>query len=349
MENKNNSKLGRREFMKTATLGAVTMGVAATGLLGTVSEAQAAPPKLISHDHKQKFSVITVGTGNPIPDQNRASACTMIQYNGKYYLLDTGNGTNDVMAFNNYAFKDINAIMFTHLHADHTTDFVDVMINRWMTGGKEMQIMGPPRSGGYYNFMIDFFADDLTYRQFRGIKRGITEVGMFKGVDVTELTGDNSFQLDGMTVNTAALTHTMYNLGYRFEADGKVIVVSGDTSFDPNLIKLAKNADVLVIDTGSTHSRVQRPKPGAEEGEAFTDKTIMKPKPKDKFAGNFDVAPHMSLEENAKIAVEANVKKVVLTHLSPDTFKMEDVMPYFRKAGFKGEVIEGKDGLEINA
>jgi ribonuclease BN (tRNA processing enzyme) len=339
------STLDRRNFMKTAALGAVTVSAAASGLIGTLKEVHAAgPPAPKSYNHKEKFSVVTIGTGNPIPDRNRASACTMIQYNGKYYLLDTGNGTNDVMAVKGFKHGDINAIMYTHLHVDHTSDFVDIMVNRWMTGGKELQIIGPPRCGGYYNFMIDFFADDLTYRKFRGIQAGVTDVGMFSGVEVTEYTGDNRFKLDGMQVTTAALTHTMYNLGYRFEAEGKSIVISGDTSFDKNLIKLAKNADVLVID-----ANVQAPtqKKGVEE-QAFTDENITKPKPKYEFAGNFEVAPHMGLDEVAKTATEANVKTVVLTHLPPAPVNMDMVMKYFKEAGFKGTVIEGKDGLEIN-
>jgi ribonuclease Z len=339
--------------MKTAALGAVTASATATGLLGSLQVAQAATPApaapaapaaSATHVHKQPFSVVTVGTGNPVPDKNRASSCTMIQYNGKYYMLDTGNGVNDVMAVNGFAFKNINAILYTHLHADHTTDFVDLMINRWMTGGKELKIIGPPRCGGYYNFMIDFFADDLTYRKYRGIERGVTDIGMFSGVDVTEYTGKNSFELDGMKVSNAPLTHTMYNLGYRFEVDGKVIVVSGDTSYDKNLVELAKNADVLVIDSNITAAAAKK---GAEE-QAFTDKTIEKPQPKYEYAGNFDVAPHMGIDEVAKTAVEANVKTVVLTHLPPTPFKMAAVMPFFKEAGFKGQVLEATDGLEIN-
>jgi ribonuclease Z len=344
MSKDNFSKLDRRGFMKTAALGAVTASVTATSLLGNIKEAQAAPGPPKAYVHKHKFSVITVGTGNPIPDKNRASSCTMIQYNGKYYMLDTGNGVNDVMAVNGFSYKNINAIMYTHLHADHTTDFVDIMINRWMTGGKELKIMGPPRCGNYYNFMLDFFADDLTYRKFRGYQMGVTDVGMFSGVEVTEYTGKNSFELDGMKVSNAPLTHTMYNLGYRFEADGKTIVVSGDTSYDKNLVELAKNADVLVIDANIMASTAKK---GVEE-QAFTDKDVVKPKPKYEYAGNFDVAPHMGMDEVAKTAVEANVKTVVLTHLSPAPFKLEVAKKFFEEAGFKGQVFEGKDGLEIN-
>ncbi|MHA2938900.1 MBL fold metallo-hydrolase [Vibrio sp. RC27] len=344
MKNVDVCQLDRRTFIKSAAIGAVTISATSAGLLGSMNEANAAPPKPKLHNHTHSFSVVTVGTGNPIPDKNRASSCTMIQFNNKYYLLDTGNGVNDVMDQHGFAHNKISAILFTHLHADHTTDFIDLMINRWMTGGKEMSIMGPPRCGGYYNFMLDFFADDLTYRQYRGYKGGITELGMFTGIDVTELKGRNNFELDGMQVRTEALTHTMYNLGYRFDVDGKSIVVSGDTSFDPKLIELAKGADVLVIDANITTVTAQK---GADE-QTFTDENIVKPKPKYEYAGNFDVAPHMGIDDVAKTATEAQVKTVVLTHLPPAPFNIDTIQPYFDKAGFKGQVLEATDGLEIN-
>lgn len=296
-----------------------------------------------SYTHDQEFSVITVGTGNPIPNKNRASSCTMIQYKGKYYLVDTGNGSNNVLAENGYAFSDIRAILFSHLHIDHTTDFIDIMINRWMTGGKELEIIGPPRSGDFYKFMLDFFADDLIYRKFRGIKTGVSELGMFSGVNVKEITGENEFDLDGMTITTAEMTHTQYDLAYRFDIGGKSIVISGDTSFDEDLITLSKDADILIIDT-STRAVAEV----SVEENAFTDHSIEKPSPIYEYSGNFEVAPHMGVADVAKTAIEANVKMVVITHLAPGPIAIENIQQQFKDAGYYGEVRNAEDGMEFN-
>jgi ribonuclease BN (tRNA processing enzyme) len=296
-----------------------------------------------SYTHDQEFSVITVGTGNPIPNKNRASSCSMIQYKGKYYLVDTGNGSNNVMAANGYAFSDIRAIFFSHLHADHTTDFIDIMINRWMTGGKELEIIGPPRSGDLYKFMLDFFADDIIYRKYRGIKTGVTDLGMVTGVNVKEIIGENEFTLDGMKITTAEMTHTQYDLAYRFDIDGKSIVISGDTSFDEDLITLSKDADILIIDTSTREeSEVNL------EEDAFTDDSIEKPSPVYEYSGNFEVAPHMGVADVAKIAILANVKMVVITHLAPGPIAIENIRQQFKDAGYKGEVRKAEDGLEFN-
>ncbi len=297
-----------------------------------------------SFKHQEAFSVITMGTNCPMPNPDRASASTMIQYKGKYFVLDTGNGSGLSFVKGGYAYSDICAILFTHLHADHTTDFFDVMINRWMTGGKKLDIIGPPRTAELYNFLLEFFADDLVYRMIRARARRVNEVGMFKGVSVKELIGENTFSLAGLDVTTAEMTHTMYNLAYRFDANGKAIVVSGDTSFDQDLITLAHNADILVMD-GNINPRAA----GAKEVESkgFSDNS-KKPKPRYKYAGNFTVQPHVNLNDIIKIAVEANVKKLVLTHFPPVKFKESNIRQIIIKGGFKGEVIFGMDTLEIN-
>ena len=71
---------------------------------------------------------------------------------------------------------------------------------------------------------------------------------MFDGVTIKEITGAQQFELGELRVTTAELTHTMYDVGYRFEGSGKIVVVSGDTSFDERLVDLARGADMLVMD-----------------------------------------------------------------------------------------------------
>jgi ribonuclease BN (tRNA processing enzyme) len=348
------SKLDRRDFMKTAALGAVTVSAAATGLIGATNEAQAAPtgaPKsgapmaMESFKHKQSFSVITMGTNSPAPNLKRASACTMIQCNGKYYVLDTGNGSYLNFTRGNYRVSDIEAIMFTHLHMDHTSDYMEVLVNRWMEGAKELDLIGPPRTGEMHELLTTFFADDLTYRMLRGQSRGISESGLTSDVNVKELIGANNFDLDGMKVTTAELTHTMYNLGYRFDFNGQSIVVSGDTSFDEKLIVLAKDADILVMDAGSMTPKKEMT--DTSETDAFDD-TSKKIKPRYEYAGNFDVQPHVDIDDIITISTKANVKKLVFTHIPPFGFEEEKVMGWMRDGGYKGEVIFGSDTLEIN-
>ncbi len=109
--------VSRRDFVKIAGLAAATVSLgaglgglvagpvtkarAATGSTSATPAATAAPapaaavpglPPIFPYQHKNKFSVITIGTASPNTTLTRASSCTMIQYNGKYYTVDAGTG-----------------------------------------------------------------------------------------------------------------------------------------------------------------------------------------------------------------------------------------------------------------
>lgn len=290
-----------------------------------------------SYNHEQDFSVVLVGTGCPIPSVDRSGPSTMIQYKGNYILIDCGNGTNLNLVKGGFNLADMKVLMFTHLHSDHTSDFIDILTNSWMLGNKNLDIVGPPRTKKIHDFMLDFYRDDLIYRMYRDPR--VNEEGMFKNVNIKEIIGEEKFEFYGVAISSAEMTHTMYNLAYRFDADGKSIVISGDTSYDPDLAILAKDADILVID-----SNVRLGDKGADSGIETAES---KPEPSEKYAGNFDVQPHLNLEEIGPIAAKANVKKLVLTHFPPGAFDEETVRNTISEE-YKGEIIFGQDLQEIN-
>ena len=157
--------VSRRDFIKVAGVAAaaVTLGGGLGGLVGgPVSQARAetgggasatapaaappAPPAIKSYVHTKPFGVITIGTSSPELQFTRGSACTAIQYNGKYYPVDAGTmsmygwlrAPADENGTTAYAFKDIRGIFFSHLHQDHSTNYFDLATQRWTTGGREM-------------------------------------------------------------------------------------------------------------------------------------------------------------------------------------------------------------------
>jgi ribonuclease BN (tRNA processing enzyme) len=348
------TRLDRRDFIKTAALGAATVSAATSGLIGAAKTADAKEPKmgppkempgLVSHPHEQDFSVVTVGTGSPIQMRSRARSSTIIQYKGKYFLIDCGDGSSENLFEEGYLYRDIHTIMFTHLHYDHTTDYVDIWFNNWVQGNKHLNLVGPPRTKLLQETMLELYRDDIAYRMFR--VPWADKNGLYTNVDYHELTGENTFSLHDVKITTAETVHSMYNLAYRFDADGKSIVVSGDTGYSDNLIKLAKGADVLVLD-GSV---VFGSKPAAE-----MDFSKM-PKPSSPYEGRFDAENHVSLDGAIKMAVAANPKKLVFTHFNSmppglDQTGIKTLMAETKvkiKKSYKGEVIFATDMLEINA
>ncbi len=226
-------------------------------------------------------------------------------------MVDTGNGSS--LSFvkggrgGSYRHRDIAAVMFTHLHQDHVNDYFDLVTTRWGEGGKRLELIGPPGTGELHRFLTRFFRDDLLYRWLVGAAVGVDEEGMFKGVDVRELTGANEFSLGGMRVTTAEMTHSMYDLAYRFDAEEKAIVVSGDTAFDPRLIALSSGADVLVIDANPWADGTKPPPPRRSLAELPAEYQQRVP-----YQGDPDAPNHMPLPDVVRVATEARVGTVVL-------------------------------------
>jgi ribonuclease BN (tRNA processing enzyme) len=306
---------------------------------------------LPAYPHESALSVITLGSGTPELNPARAGACTVVQHGGRYYVLDTGNGAS--LSFvkggprGSYRHEDIAAILFTHLHMDHVSDYFDLVTARWSEGGKHLDLIGPPGVGELHQFLTEFFRDDLTYRWLLGGSSGVNEEGMFTGVEIRELTGSNTFDLDGMRVTTAEMTHSMYNLAYRFDVGGKSLVVSGDTAFDSRLIGLAEGADVLVIDANPWADGTKPPPPRRSVEDLPPEYQVLTP-----FRGDPGAPNHMSLPEVVQVTVGAAVGTIVLTHLWPlpvDEELVDRTVAAFVDQGFKGRVVFAEDGLEVTA
>ena len=303
------------------------------------------PPQAPPYPHAAEFSVVTVGTGNPWPSLERASACTLVQYRGRYVMVDCGNGAvNSLLRGEHGEFRcaDIAAVCFTHFHQDHSTDYFDVVTNRWLNGGGPLDLVGPPRVRELHDFLTDFYRDDLAYRWMREAGRGMTGSGMFADVSVRQVAGPERFALAGLQVTTAELTHTQYDVGYRFTVDdGRSVVVSGDTSLDERLVELALGADVLVMDAderwpGELFHLAPRPEALPQEY-----------RPRGRYGGDFSVRAHAGVEDVAGMAARAGVRHLVLTHLRPGPADEAALRAVYAEAGFGGRVSCAWDGREF--
>lgn len=268
-----------------------------------------------------EFSVVIIGSGSPQHDPKRAGPSAMIQYRGQYFLVDAGNGTQARLYELGVSLRDIPAILLTHHHLDHTEEFIPLLVYRLLRG-RDVDVIGPPGTEKCVGFARDFYAEDMAYRMSRR-GRAIEDAG--KPV-VREVKGGERFDLGGMKIATAKVNHTIHTVAYRFDADGKSIVISGDTTYSDGLIELSRDADVLVLDSGASIVRQ-----GAER--------------RSDGAGQHNEA-HASLQEICNMVRNAHAKKVVLTHIAPGDV---DEAATIRALGesCKAEVIVGRDLLEI--
>ncbi len=286
-----------------------------------------------SYSHKSAFSVILIGTAGPRSSKQRSCPAALIQYNGSYCLVDMGNGTQSRLKQLGISSGKIETFMFTHHHLDHNEEYIPLTINSWLRGRSKLNLIGPPGTRQLHQFVTTFYREDMAYRKGR---RGQdwNWNGMIKQVDIKEVNGDQTIQFPGLKINTTKVPHSTHTQAYRFDSNEKSIVISGDLSYSENLVKLAKNADILVID-GQAITERQRRRPSRNKSSGMQRRRQQG-----------STRPHATLQEVATMAAKAGVKKLVLTHLSSGKIDESATIAAYRKI-FKGEIVIGRDLLEV--
>jgi len=268
-----------------------------------------------------EFSLIIIGSGSPQFNPERSGPSALVQYRQHYYLVDMGNGTQARLHELGVPLKDLAAILLTHHHLDHNEEFIPIMIYRLLRSGG-FDIIGPPETKKLVNFVLQFYEEDIAYRLRR---QGRFQANNREPV-VREVKGGESFRLGDIKVTTARVNHTIYTVAYRFEVAQQSIVISGDTAYSENLIELAREADILLLDSGESIIR-----PGAEYRSGLRAQLNQ---------------AHPSLQDVCSMAEKARAKKIVLTHINPGKIDEESTIKTISER-YHGKVIIARDLQEI--
>lgn len=126
--------------------------------------------------------------------------------------------------------------------------------------------------------------------------------------------GKDTLSLGAIRIFSKRTVHAQNSIAYRFEEGGKSLVMTGDADYDEGLVELAHGTDLLVTDCS--------------------------------FPDEMKVPGHMTPKECAKLAKEAGVKKLLLSHIYPAPYPDIDRAKSCRDI-FDGEVVLAEDLLEI--
>lgn len=320
------------------------------GLTGLAVGAAVLPASLriaraqASHPSKASTRVITLGTqGGPFPQADRAQSSNLLLVNGAYYIVDAGDGVARRLAKGKFSIPAIGTIFLTHLHDDHTAGLGTLMSAAWdQNRTSPINVYGPPRTNELVKAAIQYFTISAEIRIRDGGKT-VPLSQVFFGHDVG--TGV-VFQDENVKVTAVENSHFDFHkdrndksYSYRFETPDRVIVFTGDTGQSDALAELAKDADLLFTETNSFEDRKQMMiESGQWQRMTEVEREGLQRQ------GAFG---HMTQDILGKMAARANVKTVVLTHLtySPSgdyERRAEEVRKYF-----SGPVIIAKDLMEF--
>jgi len=262
------------------------------------------------------MKVIILGSGTFVPELHRHSSGYLVEVNKRKIILDFGRGVIENLLKLRVNLFDLDKIFISHMHADHTSglaSFFHLVLNT--VSEKKLRekytIYGPKGIKKDIRKILEAFHID----SLKNIRRlEIVELSPNKMVQIGELEV-SGFKAKHGTKHGKRLVNCF---GYVLKNKNKKICYSGDSGLCEELKNACKNSDLAIIE--------------ANEPKEWWPKEWWHAK------------GHLSGEEAGKIASQANVKKLIITHVANGY--LPDVEKDIRKT-YKGNFSIAKDLMEI--
>ncbi|MDD9893546.1 MAG: MBL fold metallo-hydrolase [Gammaproteobacteria bacterium] len=255
------------------------------------------------------LNAMVCGSTSPFPSPKRAGPCIAIFAGDKFYIVDVGSRSWNNLALRGISAEKLGGIFITHFHSDHIAELGEYNMQSWAAGrDANLKIYG---GQGIENIVAGFnqaYAHDRGFRiEHHGADYLKPETAEMVAAPITQL--PKVIMQDGkLTITAFAVDHDPIDpaLGYRFDYGDRSLVVSGDTVKSQSLINASKDADVLFHEAQAQHMVQQLEDTAKALGRHQLAKIF------------FDIRDyHTSPVEAAESAAEANVKELVLYHLTP--------------------------------
>jgi len=282
------------------------------------AHAEGAPP--------ESTTVILLGTGTPVPNARAQGPATAILVGARLFLFDAGPGIMRQMDAASLPTRrgPVTALFLTHLHSDHTLGYSDLLLTSWVVGRRDpLRVYGPPGSKRMTEKILEAWSEDIEVRE-HGLEHGIP--GGYRA-EVREITGGVVYDSAGVKIRAIPVSHGSWRwaFGYRIDAPGKMIVISGDTRPSQVLEDAAQGVDLLIHEVYPEVRLAPEPRPGGEDWV------------------NYMRTFHTSDRELGALAARAKPKRLVLYHIVRMGGTDEELMRGVRHGGFEGAVSIGHD------
>ena len=287
------------------------------------------------------------GTGSPMPDRKRAGPCTAVIAGEHLFVFDAGEGAAETLSLMGVSPGRIDTVFLTHLHSDHIDGLAPMALQHWGNASAQspLQVVGPAGTARVAAGLNEAYAIDSTYRVAHHGEQvlppagfGLTawEFAISDGAHSTVVHDADGVRIIAFQVNHAPVDNAV---GYRIEYAGRSIVISGDTARDERVVAAARGADLLVHEAIDTHlNQIMQDAANANGreniGRIFND----------------ILTYHTSTEDAGRVAQEAGVGALALTHLLPPT-PLPGLDQRFVRAArttFDGRVWAARDGDVIS-
>jgi ribonuclease Z len=269
-------------------------------------------------------AVILLGTGGPYPDPHASGPATAVSVGDRVFLFDAGPGVERQLRAAHLSINGVTALFVTHLHSDHTLGYPDLIFTSWVMGrGTPLAVFGPPGLRAMTDHILAAYAEDIRIRT-EGLEH--ERAGGWQ-VRVKEIRPGIVYDSGGVRVTAFAVTHGSwrYAFGYRIDTPQRSVVISGDTSPNEELVRVASGVDVLVHEVYPEIRLAREDRPGGDDWP--------------RYMRSF----HTSDRELGALAARIRPGLLVLTHIVRMGGTDEELLAGVREGGFQGVTVVGKD------
>ena len=315
--------------------------------------------------------LVLLGTaGGPLPSPVRSGIASAVVVGDRVQLVDCGTGVARQLR-RARLLSQLERVFLTHLHSDHACDYFTLFLLGWpiLQDNPPVAVFGPGSAGpmcalpaegdepaiplispsnptpGLVDVTaacIEASAFDLNIRMREAGRSDLTELirpseipvppeaGPFAAappMDPVLVVEDDDLRVTAILVDHAPVFPAF---AYRFDTSAGSIVLSGDTAPSANLVTLAGGADILV------HEVYDDSHPFEDEETYEAERRL-----------DHLVTSHTPLSEVGRVAAQAGVGRLVLTHFIPGDDDLPDEHWQKGVTGFDGEVVVGHDLLEL--
>ena len=251
--------------------------------------------------------LIILGSGTSVPLSYRASPSLVMLIDDKPILFDMGPGTLRQMARIGISHEKIEHIFISHFHPDHTADLIHFLfatrIPPVLETREPFTITGP---AGFEEFLIKL---QEAYRGWLDIPSEIMDI------DELDMSKPEKRSYNSFNIISQSMAHTPNSLAFHIEGNsGESFVYSGDTDLCDEIVDLARNSDLLILECS--------------------------------FPDGEKVEGHLTPSQAGRIATLAGVNRLLLVHFYPEIMAT-DIARDCRET-YGGELILGRDLLHVS-
>mgnify|MGYP001091946698 CR=1 FL=1 len=272
--------------------------------------------------------ITLLGTGCPSVHPRRYGASQLIEGGGAKVLVDCGNGCTQRLVQAGHSPASLDALLVTHLHSDHLVDLWQVVVAGWHAGRPQpLRLFGPAPVLAHARTLREAWNEERAQRMAFEQRPNADALD----IELVEIVAGQTVEIRALTVRAVEVDHrpVVPALGFVFEAEGRKLVLSGDTRPAPALVAAAADCDLLVHEVFAHHAFP------AIEGvrSAATVEAV--------------TSYHTLSTDVGGIAEAARAKALLLTHIVPPDADPATLLADAR-ASYAGPVVVGEDLMSVD-